>query len=162
MNKKITVLGGDTRQVYTARCLARKGYDVKVFGFELFGEKIGLPFAQELTEAMRADAVILPLPCTKNGKTLFAPFANGEYDWNELFPLALPGTFFFAGKAPASLESRAKAFGCTALDYFTREELTLKNALLTGEGVLSVLLDRLPVTVFGAEIGITGYGRVAF
>lgn len=162
MNQKITVLGGDTRQVYTARCLAEKGYDVSLFGFELFGEKLREKCARDLTQALQSDVIVLPLPCTKNGKTLFSPFSEHEYELNDIFSRARPGMIFFAGKAPASFENLAKAAGCTAVDYFEREELTLKNALLTGEGVLSLLLDRLPVTVYGLRAAVTGYGRVAF
>lgn len=162
MNRKITVLGGDTRQVYTAEYLAEKGYDVRLFGFGLFGSELKTKTAADLTGAMQSELVILPLPCTKNGKTLFAPFAEHEYELNDILSRAVPGTLLFAGKAPASFEAQAKAAGCAAYDYFTREELTLKNALLTGEGILELMLDRLPVTVYGARTAITGYGRVGY
>ena len=44
---------------------------------------------------------------------------------------------------------------------FENEEFTLKNALLTSEGIISVLLEKIPSTIFGMNIAITGYGRIA-
>lgn len=162
MNKKITVLGGDTRQLHTAEHLSEKGFDVTVFGFELFDGEPGLKTAKDITEAMNSEVIVLPLPCSRNGKTLAAPFAGQEYELDYILRRTRPGTVFFAGMAPAQLENAVRAAGGSLYDYFKREELTLKNALLTAEGVLSILLDKLPITVFGMKAAITGYGRVAF
>lgn len=162
MSKKVTVLGGDTRQIYTAGYLAEKGYDVSVFGFELFDGEIRHKTAADLSTALQCGVLILPLPCSANGKTLSAPFADHEYALKDITERLHPGTLLFAGMAGTPLINAAKAADCEIYDYFTREELTVKNALLTGEGVLSILLDRLPVTVFGLRAAVTGYGRVAY
>ena len=162
MCKNVTVLGGDTRQLHTAACLASKGYGVKLFGFELYAGEIKQPAAKDLSDACSGDVILLGLPCTKNGKTLFSPFSEHEYDLKDIVSRIRPGAVLLAGKAPSSLNAAAEAAGGVLYDYFEREELTVKNALLTGEGVLSVLLEKLPVTVFGLRAAITGYGRVAF
>lgn len=162
MTKTITVLGGDTRQIYCARRLGERGFDVTAFGFELFEGLLKVKTANSLKEALNSDIIILPLPCTKNGKTLVSPFSESEYEFKDILNGAKPGSVFFMGKAPDNFISAAFASGHKAYDYFLREELTVKNALLTGEGVLSVILEKLPVTVFGLKVGITGYGRVAY
>ncbi len=162
MSKKITVIGGDSRQLYTAACLAEKGYTVKLFGFELHTGENKLAAADCLADACEADMIVLGLPCTKNGKTLFAPFSEREYDLRNILVRTRPGTAIFAGMAPQQLKAAAKAADCELFDYFDRDELTVKNALLTGEGVLSILLEKLPVTVFGLKAAVIGYGRVAY
>lgn len=162
MNQKITVLGGDTRQIYTAGRLAEAGFDVSVFGFELYDGEIKQRAAADLTEAAQSGVILLGLPCSANGKTLSAPFADREYGLKDISERIKPGTVVFAGMVPGAFASAVKAAGGEIRDYFTREELTVKNALLTGEGVLSILLDRLPVTVFGSAAAVIGYGRVAY
>ena len=46
------------------------------------------------------------------------------------------------------------------MNYFEREELAVKNAVPTAEGALEIAIRELPVTIFGAEVLITGFGRI--
>ena len=51
--------------------------------------------------------------------------------------------------------------GIEAFDYFAREELTVRNAVATAEGVLQIVIEELPITVHGSHALVTGFGRTS-
>ena len=53
------------------------------------------------------------------------------------------------------------SLGHDVADYFTREELVIRNCVPTAEGALQIALRELAVTVNGTRTLIIGYGRVA-
>ncbi|MDD6342335.1 MAG: dipicolinate synthase subunit DpsA, partial [Eubacteriales bacterium] len=75
MRKKIVFIGGDERQTVAAEEFAKDGFDVRLFGCPSGNGR--LESAKTLSDAV-ADSVaaILPVPCSKDGKTVFAPFAE--------------------------------------------------------------------------------------
>ncbi|MBQ6118272.1 MAG: hypothetical protein IJK98_03485 [Clostridia bacterium] len=161
--KTVSVVGGDTRQIYTARRLEEYGFEVRLFGLERFGGGSVLPpRAETLEQALRCDAVVLPLPCSKNGKTLNAPFAETEIPLREVADLAAPDAVFFTGMAAENFAKTLSAGGAAVFDYFRDEALTVKNALLTAEGILGIILEKTNVTVWRMNAAVTGYGRVGY
>ena len=44
--------------------------------------------------------------------------------------------------------------------YFAREELAVANAVPTAEGAVQLAMEQMPVTIHGARVLITGFGRV--
>ena len=160
--RTVSVVGGDTRQIYTALRLEEYGFDVRLFGLEHYGGGPLPPRAESLEQALKSDAAVLPLPCSKNGKTLNAPFADAEIPLREIAALASPDAVFFTGMAAESFEKTLSANGATVFDYFRDEALTVKNALLTAEGILGIILDKTDVTVWRMKAAVTGYGRVSY
>ena len=156
----VSVVGGDTRHLYTAERLEEYGWDVCLCGFEQYGGL--LTPARDLEAALRCDAVILPLPCTKNGKTLHAPFSAEEIPLKAVAEHAGARSAVFAGMAPEGFVRELTAKGARVFDYYRDEALTVKNALLTAEGVLGVIIEKTPVTVWRMNAAVTGYGRVAY
>ena len=157
----VCVVGGDTRQIYTAKRLAELGLKVSLYGFAHFGGALPAPSVASPEEGMACDAVLLPLPCTKNGRTLNAPFAQKELPLRELEAMTRPGAVIFAGMAPEAFAKTLFAKGAAVFDYYKNEALTVKNALLTAEGVLGILIEKTPVTIWRMKAAVTGYGRVS-
>ena len=157
----VSVAGGDTRNIYIAERLEEHGLAVSLFGFDDF-DGLTAPRAESLTDALRCDAVILPLPCTKNGRTLNAPYAARELPLKEIAGQIQKGTAVFAGMIPEGFAKELAAKGARVYDYYKDEALTVKNALLTAEGVLGVIIEKTPVTVWRMNAAVTGYGRVAY
>ncbi len=160
--KTVSVIGGDTRQIYTAQRLEEYGFEVRLFGLEHYGSSPLLPpYAESLERALLSDAAVLPLPCSKNGKSLNAPFAAQEISLREITDLSAD-TVIFTGMSAESFSKALSANGATVFDYFRNESLTVKNALLTAEGILGIILERTPVTVWRMNTAVTGYGRVGY
>ena len=108
--KRFAVIGGDARQAAAGRALARAGYEV--CGAE---------------EVARADYILLPLPLDEARTPLAA-----------LLRAAKPGALALGGKLSAEAQQIAREAGVELVDYFTREELTVRNAIPTAEGCMKM------------------------
>ncbi len=99
--KCFAVVGGDARQAAAARALARAGYSVG--GPEMIAV---------------ADYILLPLPLD----AARTPLA-------ELLRAARPGTLALGGMLSVEAKAIAAEAGVELVDYFAREELTIRNAI---------------------------------
>lgn len=130
--KQIAVIGGDARQAAAGRALARAGYTV------CGAEQVAL-----------ADYILLPLPLDETR----TPLA-------ELLRAAKPGALALGGRLSAQAKQIAQEAGIELVDYFAREELTIRNAIPTAEGCLGILLRQRKRTLWGSGVLVTGFGPV--
>ena len=67
--KDLLIIGGDSRQLYMADHLEERGFNIAVYGLPERARKC----VTELKSAVEAaDAVILPLPVTRDGRYIFS------------------------------------------------------------------------------------------
>ena len=130
--KRFAVVGSDARQAAAGRALARAGYTV--------GGVQQLP---------QADCILLPLPLDEARTPLAA-----------LLRAAKPGALALGGKLSAEAQQIAREAGVELVDYFTREELTVRNAIPTAEGCIGILLARRSQTLWGSGVLLAGFGPV--
>ena len=130
--KQVAVIGGDARQAAAGRALARAGYTV------CGAEQLAL-----------ADYILLPLPLDETR----TPLA-------ELLRAAKPGALALGGRLSAQAKQIAQEAGVELVDYFAREELTIRNAIPTAEGCLAILLRQRKRTLWGSGVLVTGFGPV--
>ena len=148
------VFGGDDRSVRLCGLLRADGHGVSPFAME---ER--LPCAGSPAAALRnADALILPLPCGKNG-LLNAPFSGEARTFSALLDAAPAGLPVLAGKADADLRGLCAERKLRLEDYFLREDFTWKNAELTAEGAVWLLLSG-ENALRGSRVLIGGFGRI--
>lgn len=130
--KRFAVVGTDARQQAAGRALARAGYAVGG------PEQIAL-----------ADYILLPLPLD----AARTPLA-------ELLRAARPGALALGGKVSPEAAAIAREAGVELIDYFAREELTIRNAIPTAEGCIGILLAERKRTLWGSAVLVTGFGPV--
>ncbi len=159
--KTLAVIGGDSRQIHLASYLNNCGYVVRLAAFSLAPLPHDLQNHPLREAADSLDTVILPLPVSRDGQSLNAVFAQEPILLQDLLRNTIPGTTIYCGMPSLPFEKSLQAHGCRVIDYFKDEDLTLHNALLTAEGVVGILIEQLPVTVFGLSCAVLGYGRVA-
>lgn len=163
---KISVLGGDLRQLAVVKKLTLS-YD----NINIWGVKLGAPceiesakFYTDIDEALEgARVVVLPLPSSIDGVTLNCPLYDGA-DRPKLSKLAhrLPSDcIVIGGRIPDSFLRVAQDRGIKVSDYFESEDFQIKNAYTTAEAALSIAMNTLDRNIRGAKIAITGYGRIA-
>lgn len=143
-----TVAGGDSRLNYTAESLRERGYSVT-------RTKAGAD--EDYTDT---DVLILPVPLSRNGTTVFAPQADDPIAVTLLAQSLPRSARVFCGMPQQHAEPFFRR-GIRLYDYAAREEFAVRNALPTAEGVAQILLQTLPITVRGCSVLITGYGRTA-
>ena len=147
-----SVLGGDQRMIHAAEMLATSGFRVLAFGLSEKTGK-GITICEDADDALSADFLLLPIPMSADGKTLFAPALKIPLPISEILEKAPSHATIFGGKTTAFADSRIA-------DYGERSDFATLNAVPTAEGALFLALKHLSCTVNGAQIGITGFGKI--
>lgn len=150
---KFTVIGGDGRIARLVEMLRKDGHCVSPYALDKAMDCTARP------DFEGCDAVILPLPSEKNG-ALFAPNSDKKHIFSTIFVEIPAGTRVFAGKASPALRTLCAEKGLILQDYFLREDLTLRNAELTAEGAVSLLMSSSPKALLGSHVLIYGFGRI--
>lgn len=148
------IIGGDMRFPRLWRMLSEDGH-----GF--------FPLAMEKAVSLEGpldysgvDRVILPLPAERDGK-LNAPLSSGVHTAEEFLRPLRPGTVVWAGMAGEALSDLCGKKGLILKDYFKSEALQQKNAMLTAEGAIALMLTMDEKCLCGRRALISGFGRIA-
>lgn len=154
-------VGGDMRQLRLAQLLSQDGHTVHVYALDAGGELLsGLIQEDHLGSIARADCVVLPLTVSLGGGLLNAPLSVAEHPLAPILDRLSPRQFLCGGRVDPDTRALAQARGLTIHDYFAREELAVANAVPTAEGAVQLAMEQMPVTIHGARVLITGFGRV--
>ncbi len=162
---KISMLGGDMRQLYAAKKLSEIYGDPLVWGIcPPMGDESGFKICGGIENALSdADAVVLPLPSSTDGRTLNCPrLAEGESPTlSMLLDLAPTGCRIVGGRIPEKFKTLAGERELEVFDYFDSETFQIKNAYITAEAALSIAMNGLGRCLRGAKVCVTGFGRIA-
>ncbi len=143
--KHLLFAGGDKRILSAVDYLQKKGFSVEQYAVT---ERIPV-------DGRRAEALILPYPCLKNGRLHCSMIAN-----------------------PPTLEEMLEETGVSAeipvmggplkehpfphyTNLATREDLKARNGLTTAQGALGMLISALPCSLLSLPVLVTGYGAIA-
>ncbi len=160
-NKKILVLGGDSRQTFLAKRLKDKGHDVYCYGFNL-SENSELNKISSLNEIRNEiNVLVLPIISSNDDKTVNAPFFDKVITLSEAISTLKPHSIVVGGNLSKNLRTLFFEHGHFSVDYYIREELKIKNCIPTAEGALSIAIEEMPLTIAGSKTLIIGFGRVA-
>ncbi len=171
--RMIAVIGGDRRMLHAAHRLAESGMTVS-----LTGHGKGLPSASEsalsciassddvVRDAVRdADILLLPLPATRDGRTVNCPFAPEANISLARIITAMkenPNLYLFGGKLPAEFQEISLRADTTSrvIDYYDDEAFQLRNAYLTAEGALVLAGRETDSALRARTAAVIGYGRI--
>ncbi len=140
----IYVLGLDKRTAYCAAWLKQTF-------------KTGVILCDNAECIYQPDAVVLPYVSFKNGRVINT--LDGTDLWDVLKKMPA-GTRLFAGMVYDGLKKECEEKGITLCDFFEVEDLTLKNADLTAEGALEMIMKNTDIAINGMNVALTGFGRV--
>ncbi len=159
-NSAFGVIGGDRRQIYLARSIARDGYPVYISCLEN-GEGARELTSLDLTQlSEKCSTVILPLPVTRDGAFLNAPLSQGKVPLDDSFASLFLGKDVYGGMMEKLYSSSDVWGSVNARDYYSREELVVGNAFLTAEGAVGVAIQEYEGALNGSRCLITGFGRI--
>lgn len=156
------VIGGDKRQLSTARMIALDGYTVCLSCFEKLG-KLSDSFGGSLSveeTAICSDVIILPLPISKDGITLNTPFSTNRILLNDEFARLFRGKTVFCPMKSKLVNTSKHWEDVKLYDFLNREEMQVCNAVPTAEGAIQIAMQEYMGTVNGSKCLITGYGRI--
>lgn len=159
------VVGGDARQVALAQYLAAKGCRVTLVGMGNVGVlPSGISISPSLRRAVEQAGItriILPLPATRNGDTVWCPLdLDHHLTLDEVADLMSPGMKLYGGRLPSEFVALLRGKGLTATDYYEDETLQIQNAYITAEGALMTAMELTDRTIRGSRMALIGYGRI--
>ena len=139
--KKITVIGGVKRLKIAEKQLTEKGFSVDTVGL----------YDNDSGNIADGDVLLLPVPTTKDGETVFAPFAKRKIFLEEIADKAdnrlfLTCNYDFKGK--------------NCVDYGKLDSYSLLNAIPTAEGAIKLAIENTSFTLWQSRVLVIGYGRV--
>lgn len=161
-NIKIAFVGGDERQVYCAKYLADKGFECAMCGFDCYSGDFGLctkcvNFCDSLE---MSDVIVLPLPLSRNGVSIYSPFSENEILLNDVCECTNENVIVLGGNADEESQGLFKQSGVRYIDYYEREELQVANAFLTAESAISIAVNELKYSMRDSSVLVIGYGRI--
>lgn len=151
----LVLIGGDARSRYLNTYFLQQGFSTYCFGIDSAIDRA------ELLGVLRSNiaAVVLPLPATRDGKTVNIPLTGDVLPFEELCAMLPCGTVVFGGMFPMQISEQFFKKGIRTVDYYD-EEVVLQNAVLTAEGAMQVLQAQSDQPLSRLHIVIAGYGRV--
>lgn len=154
--RNIVIIGGDKRQKYLKEYLVEKGYDISSYGLFDWDDD-----TDKLKGMIGENSVIiLPLPATRNDKTIVMPFSKREISIDRLMSLLCKNNLVFGGIIKGELLSQLRETEVPFVDYYDKDFIE-KNAVLTAFGALKILLEHIDFALPLGKYAVTGYGRVA-
>ncbi|MBQ9993438.1 MAG: hypothetical protein IJP17_01855 [Clostridia bacterium] len=155
------ILGGDARFATLASMLARDGYTVFASGFERCPEPPeGAVNTDVYTAAWMAQSVILPIPPTKDGKLLWAPYAENDILLDEKLSSALKHADIYTGFSDKIRGISQKYRELTLFDYGVHDIFMLRNAQITAEATLMLAIESMPCSLLRSRCLVAGFGRI--
>lgn len=150
MTDRFLFMGGDKRISYAMRKISELFPADKLGAGGVYLEPVG-----------RYSRIVLPFPFSRNGTDINAPLSEAPLPLSAITEYAAENAVVFSGGTNAALEQLCRENELTLVNYAGDEALTLKNAALTAEAAAAILINNTDGSLLGADVLVTGGGRVA-
>ena len=134
MEKKISILGGDTRIVNLAKMMEEDGWEIHTYALEKSEELnaiASIHACDSLQEmAQKTEIIVTSIPLSKDGVYVNTPFSDGKVTIEEVRKVS-QGKKFISGKLDENFQ---KDETIESYDILEIEEYAIFNAIATAEG----------------------------
>lgn len=154
--QSVVILGGDRRSRFLDTYFKENGFFTYCFGVD---RAVEISVLRETLQSNMA-VLILPLPASRDGKTVNMPLCAGALSLDTLKELLPAGQMVFGGMLSEQIQAQLTAVGARVIDYYD-DEVIVQNAQLTAVGAMRVLSDMTDTPPARLRIAVTGFGRVA-
>lgn len=159
--KVFGIIGGDSRQKYLTQFLAADGFKVKVFGIDDVKEssKVKKESLDDLVK--HSDYVVLPIPVSKDGINIYAPYSTYDILMDEnFFKICAKSVIFCSGKNKLMDRYGSILNNTQVFDYISNETFAIENALPTAEGAIGIAINEFDGVLSKAKCLIVGFGNI--
>lgn len=172
MLKKISIIGGDLRNIELAKLYASENTTVYTYGFDNFFEK--REFENENIQYMKnnlikcstvlecvnaSNYIISAIPLSKDWKSINAPYIDEKIDLKDVINV-ISEKNFVAGVIENDVEDVLVKNKNKVIDLMKNETLTIYNAIATVEGAIAKIIANTNITLYKSNILILGFGRI--
>lgn len=140
--KNLVLVGGDIRMMLLKGKLESEGYKVETLGL----------YENDHADFKKADAVILPVPTTKDKETVFTPLSNRKILLKDIEDSLTP--------SQPILCCNYNFPNMNCFDYNASDSYALLNAVPTAEGAIKIAIENTDFTLWKSKVLVIGYGRV--
>ena len=151
----ISVIGGDKRQFFVADYFRNKGKNVLTYGLSEYKNNENETL---LSVINKSEAIILPLPLTKDGKKIYS-FSSMKESVDDVAGVLKSDQLVFAGMLNNSTMNKLLKNNPKVFDYFRRDEVSILNCIPTVQGILKTIFDNIDFTVHSSNCAVFGYGK---
>ncbi|MGN1442787.1 MAG: dipicolinate synthase subunit DpsA [Acutalibacteraceae bacterium] len=150
---RILILGGDERQRKLKTLFESDQNDVQYITepdqVNLLGSAL-----------LKAQAVILPLPVSRDGRLVYSDKSELNIPLEKVIDGLDESKRLFAGIIRDNLKEKLVERNIPYFDYYTDEAFKSRNAFLTAQCALRLMLSNTDEYVVGKRALVTGFGRV--
>jgi dipicolinate synthase subunit A len=159
MSIKISVIGGDMRQIYLSNIMSEEK-EVYIYGNEHEKLSSNVNVASTLEEALKdSHYIICPIPFSKDKKHIYATNSKQKINYMDVFRLMKKDACIFSGPYSKEVLKYASNNNIRLFDVVSDDEFAIHNSIPTAEGVISLMINSLPGTLSGSKCLVLGYGR---
>lgn len=145
MKEKTAVISYNKVQTELCKKLAEKGFECQEVSF------FNTHLLKEHLEAF--ESIILPFPSKRENIS----FLN---DGSDLSGVLNENHTVIGGLIDEEIKTDLEEAGIAFIDYFESEAYVLKNACITSQGAVRLLLENTEDFLVGKNVLITGFGRI--
>lgn len=161
--KRIALIGGDKRYIQAIHHLANKNADVFIVGFsDINFEQSNIH--QKTIHAIdfsQIDYIVLPiLGLDEHGCVELNYPAGKATITKEMIQRTPEHCVIYTGTANDTLKNLAKNSNRKLMILFERDDMAIANSIPTAEATLQIAMENTDYTIHGANVLITGFGRV--
>lgn len=158
--KKIAVIGGDERFAVCAELFAEKGCECAVYGLENAENLSAATKSATISDALSdCDAVILPIPVTKDNNKLFTPLSDEQIDLSEIAQSIDNKTAVFIGQNKENLENSPLS-EYDLISYTSSKIFALLGSTPTAECAVSIAAYHSKKCCCNSKYLVVGCGNV--
>lgn len=157
MSINFCVLGGDLRNFFLAKLLAKEKQEVKLYGFEKLENFKECEKYDKMI--LSSDCIILPIPFSKDNRYLYMPFSNKDISIQEI-GCYLENKTVFGGNIPQELKEELHRKKNQVIDFMQKEEFAILNAIPTAEATIEIILKNTKKILQNSNCLIMGFGRI--
>ena len=151
------IIGGDLRSFFLAKTLSKEKHEVKLYGFEKLEN---FKECEKYDEMIRnSNAIILPIPFSKDNKYIHMPFSNQDILIKEIC-YYLENKIIFVGNIHQDLKEELHKKNNKVIDFMQKEEFAILNAIPTAEATIEIILKNTKKILQNRHCLIMGFGRI--
>lgn len=161
--KKISILGGDLRNINLVTLLAKDFDIVYTYGLEKAenlqkNEKV--VSCRNLEELINnTDVLIAPIPFSKNDIDLHMPFSDSKITIEEIID-KMKAKKIISGSIKQEIVKKAEDNHIEIIDIMKNESLAILNTIATAEGTIEIIISNTNKILQEEKILVLGFGRV--
>jgi len=159
---KISIIGGDKRDIYLMQDLVKLGASVTAVGFHPCPELEQVHLVDNLEAAIfKAQVLILPMGGTDLEGNIKTMDPDITLRLSPEIAATIPeGVIVIIGFARDFVKEWANRYKWKLFEIAKMDLVAILNSIPSAEGAIQMAMEKLPITIHGSNSFVLGFGRV--